>query len=73
MTVSHLLIRGLQAVYAEGQRDFAPVMQVMFQHMPHHPTSREHVAVAPRWIIVGEGVRQIGGSPAVKAILHELP
>src|ERR1051326_4093479 len=78
---SHLCRSGLEAalageirrepVQAEGEREFAAVVQVMLHHMPDDPGTRyvDWLAVP----FVGEGVSHILGTPAGQAIRYELP
>jgi hypothetical protein len=58
-------------VHAEGERDLAAMVQVVFEHMPDHPGARQlDWRAIP---VVGKGLVHVGGIPARQTIRHELP
>ena len=60
-----------EPVHAEGEREFATVVQIMLQHMPDDPGARQvNLFAVP---VVGEGVSHIVGTPAGQTIRHALP
>src|ERR1700730_1758463 len=60
-----------EPVHAEGEREFAAVVQVMLHHMPDDPGARQVDWFAVP--VVGEGVSHLVGTPARQAIRHALP
>src|SRR5512146_2050143 len=60
-----------EPIHAEGERDLAAVVQVVLEHVPDDPRARKLDALAVP--VVGEGLPHVGGTPAGKAISHELP
>src|SRR5438309_9240546 len=60
-----------EPVHAEGERELAAVVQVVFEHMPDHPGARQlDWRAIP---VVGKGLVHVGGTPARQTIRHELP
>ena len=60
-----------EPVHAEGEREFATVVQIMLQHMPDDPGARQvNVLAVP---VVREGAPHLVGTPAGQAIGHALP
>src|SRR6266568_903594 len=60
-----------EPVHAEGEREFAAVVQVVLHHMPDDPGARQVDLFAVP--VVREGLVHVGGTPARQTIRHELP
>src|SRR6266581_620719 len=60
-----------EPVHAEGEREFAAVVQVVLHHMPDDPGARQVDWFAVP--VVGEGLSHLVGTPAGQAIRYELP
>src|SRR5689334_20553770 len=59
------------SVHAEGERELAAVVQIVFEHVPDDPGARQVDDLAVP--IVLERLLHVGGTPAGNALRHELP